>query len=150
MAHTPGHKAAAVAAYFNGDGWDKVCADFGVSRSCLKKWIDKAKAELKENGAQGQPPKGTELKENSGNSSQTPTESRTKRFNEALETFLFSTIRMCQAWAEACSDPAFIQNNPSGVNVLGQTVLDRADRLAALVQPPNQSNAEEESAELDE
>jgi transposase-like protein len=113
MAHSPEVKAKAVAAYLGGDGWKKVSADYGISQSTLKQWIDETKEK----------PKTSEIHASG----------REERFNTALTSFLEATVTMLHSWATECADPEFIRKNPSGVHELGQTVFKSAERIMASI-----------------
>lgn len=126
MAHSPEKKAEAIADIANGMTYQAACKKHGVSRATLDLWVrttnvqfDKKTRQKSDNANVSKPVKIQAI------------ESKHDRFNKALDQFLYSTIQMLQRWAETCSDPKFITQNPDGVNELGKTVLDRADRLVS-------------------
>jgi hypothetical protein len=116
MAHSPEKKAKAVSDVLAGGTYEDVAEKHKVAKSTLAKWVTEigTKSEHSEKPAKS-------------------TDARRERFNAALEKFLESTLVMLQAWADTCSDPDFITENPSGAHELGKTVLDRADRLVRIV-----------------
>lgn len=126
MAHSPQKRAEAVADIASGMSWAKAAAKHGVGKASLKLWVDEAKSShLPGSLASASPIQ--------------PVEARKEQFNEALDGFLFKTLEMLDAWAKVCSDPAFIQKDPQGVNELGRTVLERADRLVSTITGRNDS-----------
>jgi hypothetical protein len=131
MAHNPKLKAAAVADLLTGLSANKVAVKYKIGKATVIQWSK----ELKE--AQNQPGKPTKTDRSVSE------EIRQRRFDEALERFLTSTIGMLQVWATECSDPRFIRENPTGVNALGQSVLDRAERIMANIRESEPSQAED-------
>lgn len=121
MSHDPSVKAKAVADVAGGMRYEVAAEKHGVARKTLQRWV----REVQEMSRKC-PEKAKGIN---------PGEARRQKFNEALETFLHSTIVMLNAWAQTCSDPSFIVNNPEGVNELGRTVLDRADRMVSTLKP---------------
>jgi len=115
MAHTPETRAKAISEVASGDTYDAVSTKHGISKRTLINWVQEART-------------APELHQIA------PNDARQLRFTKALDEFLFSTIKMVHAWAEKCSDPHFIQHDPQGVNELGKTVLERADRMVSILE----------------
>jgi len=110
MAHSPEKKAAVVADLLSGIPQREVAKKHQVDRKTVIAW-------------------GKEVHHNS-----TAIAVRKEQdFDAALKSFLFSTVAMLSAWATECADPKFIRENPRGVNELGQTVLDRAERILSSI-----------------
>lgn len=128
MAHSPEKKAEAVAAIINGDSWKSVQDRFGVSKGTLSNWIAQAKTELKLNS-----PESSEI-------TLSGSENKRKRFDDALINLAFSSIEFLQSWAEICRDKDWVQGNAADAKGLGETVLDRIDRLMAVIGPSGSSD----------
>ena len=131
MAHDPRVKARAVADLLTGVSISKVAAKYGISKSTAKAWADEAC--------------GQNRTESNGNTRSIIERAREQTFDQSLEVFLRASINMLITWARECSDPRFIRENPSGVHTLGQTVLDRAERIMSDLQ----SEAQTDGAESD-
>ena len=111
MAYTPEKKAETIADLALGMGIREAGKKHGVGTTTVKRWYDEL------------------AKQNEKEQKGTLGQAREQRFNNAVDKFLQATLNMLLIWAETCSDPAFIREKPSSVNELGQTILDRADRL---------------------
>jgi hypothetical protein len=109
---------------------DKVAEKHGIGKATVVAWAKELKSDRN---------RPNQLSETDRS---VPEEARQRTFDEALETFLASAIGMLQAWAKECSDPGFIRENPTGVNALGASVLDRAERILANIRD---TRAEEKS-----
>jgi hypothetical protein len=115
LAYTPEQKAAVLADLIAGMSVRDAAEKHGLPSSTIGAW----RAGIVRNGTEIQ----TE-----------------NRFNSALNNFLHATVTMLEAWATECSKPDFIQKNPEGVNELGRTVLERADRFVELLRPTADEN----------
>jgi len=131
MAHDPKLKAAAVADLMTGLSANRVATKYGIAKATVIQWSK----DLRDAG--------NRLVEPTKTDRSIPEEIRQRRFDEALERFLTATVGMLQAWATECSDPRFIRENPTGVNALGQSVLDRAERIMANIRESEPSQAED-------
>jgi hypothetical protein len=131
MAHDPKVKARVVADLLTGVSISKVATKYGISKSTAKAWADEAC--------------GQNRTESNANSRSIIERAREETFDQSLEVFLRASINMLITWARECSDPRFIRENPSGVQALGETVLDRAERIMSDLQ----SEAQTDGAESD-
>jgi transposase-like protein len=116
VAHSPEVKAAVVADLLTGLSATKAATKHGVSKGIVIKWSQELNPENRP-------------EELTKSDRSIPEEIRQYEFDRKLEEFLSATIGMLQAWAKECSDPKFIRENPTGVNTLGASVLDRAERI---------------------
>jgi hypothetical protein len=113
-----------VAAIIAGEEWHTVAKREGVSIGSISRWMDEAKSQ------------GLEVLPREERPVNLATiEERRAEFNNALETFLLSSLKMLQAWTDVCTDPDFIRKNSHEAHELGQTILDRADKLVSLLRP---------------
>lgn len=134
MAHSPEVKAAVVADLLTGLSASKAAIKHGVSKGIVIKWSQELNSENR--------PEDLTKTDRS-----IPEEIRQYEFDRKLEEFLSATIGMLQSWAKECSDPEFIRENPTGVNTLGATVLDRAERILSNIRsaaPATSSGGPEE------
>jgi hypothetical protein len=120
VAHAPEVKAAVTAEIVLGVPYEEISRKHGVGKATINRWAEALKPKTERKPEQ--------------NGTPVTVEARRQQFNTALDKFLMSTIAMLQAWADTCSDPAFIRANPEGVNELGKSVLERADRLVHAVE----------------
>jgi transposase-like protein len=141
MAHSPETKARALADYLE-IGFTATIQKHGIGRKTLYEWIksagslDTPRTPKIKNSRSSRAAVAKYVPE-AGSAPITRPAPTAERFDTALRTFLISTVDMLQAITETCSDPAFIKENPEGANVLVQTVLARADMLAAMVREPS-------------
>lgn len=120
MAHSPEKRAEAVADYFSGMTWEATCDKHGVSKDSLVRWVNAAKTDQKATTAEIQPAR---------------RDAQQEQFNDLLTKFLVGSLEMLVTWTEVCKDKGFVKLDPKGANELGSTVLERADRLVALIRP---------------
>jgi transposase-like protein len=157
MAHSPGVKAQAVHDILSGKKtWKEVCESVPCSMSTLKGWVDQGKSTLAKTEVKPKSAGSHEQVQNTQKPEAKPKQNRSVSqvetevnfspnesadpiadLRHGLIALLSESVGMVRAWARTCSDPSFIKDNPSGVNELGKTVLERADRLGALVQSSN-------------
>lgn len=137
MAYSPAVRARIVAALICGDlGWDGVVVDGRkVSKATLSAWMaaarggavvdrgGKSAAELRD--VRRASPAATKSNRTE------PAPAYAKTFDQLLEEFLMATIAMDAAIARTCAEPDFIRANPHGVNELGQSLRERADKLVS-------------------
>lgn len=120
MAHKPKVKAAAVADLIAGCTQREVAEKYAVGTGTVARWSDELKSE--QSGAIAP---------------------RDEQFAVNLKQLLSNAIKMLDTWANECQDPSFVRSNPTGVCELGQVVLDRCDRLVALVRPVDSSDSDQ-------
>ena len=128
---SPEKKAAVVADLALGMGIREAAKKHHVNKSSVGRWAAEIDATRDREGQQG-----------------TLADVRANRFDVAVDKFLHSTLNMLQAWADVCSEPAFIRDKPSSVNELGQTILNRADRLVDAIARDTGTANEQRAAEL--
>ena len=114
---------------------NKVAEKYGISKATASAWANELKTE------RNRTPEATKTERS------VPEEVQQRTFDEALQTFLASAIGMLQAWATECSNPSFIRENPTGVNALGASVLDRAERILANIRDARAEDKGEDSDE---
>lgn len=136
MAHSPETKAQVLhAVTVEGMSYSKVKQTFGVGKATVTRWLE----ELRENGTER-----NETEQSRSQAEPATTEiarqtvplsiaARQARFTERFFTLAEKSFDMLEAWADKCKDEAFIESNPEGCHKLGTTVIERGDRLVALL-----------------
>ena len=119
-------KAAVIADLALGSGIREASRKHDVPPTTVKRWHDELQ------------------KRNETKQGGTLADARENRFDEAVEHFLHATLKMLNAWAAVCSDINFIKEKPSSVNELGQTILNRADRLVDQITGHKEDDGETE------
>lgn len=127
MAHTPETKAKAVAMLRTGASYGDITKVTGLREGTISRWAHELKTE-------GNGRLAREKSEGSKIDIPISQEARQQRFDIALNKLLFTGLDMLQSWAELSGDKQFARENPTGAKDLGSTVLDRLDRIMAVVE----------------